>query len=165
MPARIQVCISLLLWLGVAWAQDSITCERADIGFVVDTSDSVELDLDSLKNFLKQFVNQVNPWIGNGTDEVRIALINYGSSAFVEFRLHDYFSRDEINAEIRDMIAVTGKTDTTSALELLLNDIFIPENGDRGGVPNIGVLITDGQSNIRSESLNKTAQDLKNAGD
>lgn len=157
----ITLCVIITIQTTVN-SQDS--CQLADIGFVVDTSESIQRDnvnnFASVQNFLKQFVNSVSI----GSDAVQIGLVNYGSTAQVEFTLGDYSTAQQINQAIDNVQVKLGKTDTTSALEALNNDIFSSGNGERSTSPNIGILMTDGRANVRANELAATANLLKNRG-
>ncbi len=49
---------------------------------------------------------------------------------------------------IRNIQFVGGRTFTADGLNMLRTVLFTSANGDRLDVPNIGIVITDGQSNI-----------------
>ena len=44
------------------------------------------------------------------------------------------------------------------------NDIFTSNRGDRGGVPNIVVVVTDGGSNVQRNNVANEANNLRNTG-
>ena len=52
---------------------------------------------------------------------------------------------------IDDIPYIYGSTNTADAIEMMRTVMFTPRNGDRSGVPNVGVIITDGISNINSQ--------------
>ena len=56
-----------------------------------------------------------------------------------------------------------GRTNTAAALRALRETMFTTQNGDRAGVQNIAILLTDGNSNNRRETL-KEATAAKVAG-
>ena len=99
-----------------------------------------------------------------GRDAIQIAMVNYGGNALKEFDLDRYLTKEALNTAIDRVGAVQGRTHTTAALEMLLDQIFVPNNGDRGDVPNIGVLITDGRANIREAEIPVVAQRLRDSG-
>ena len=47
---------------------------------------------------------------------------------------------------------VRGRTNTAEALKLLYSEMFTPFNGDRVDIPNYGIVITDGESNINEQN-------------
>ena len=57
-----------------------------------------------------------------------------------------------------------GRTNTQEALRIARDDMFSSRNGDRSGVENKLVILTDGGSNMRSDQTVRRAEDLKNDG-
>jgi len=64
---------------------------------------------------------------------------------------------------IQDVIQATrmlpylgGNTNTTAALKMLRDVIFQPENGDRGSVRNVAVLIANGESTLDADKVQLT---------
>jgi len=64
---------------------------------------------------------------------------------------------------VEGMSVVASSTNTHLALDTLRNVVFSPNNGDRPGVNNVAVVITDGQSQNR-EATAASARALKAAG-
>ena len=56
-----------------------------------------------------------------------------------------------------------GKTNTYGALQACREQIFTNANGDRTGVPNIAILVSDGDSNIEPLKTQEAAEELRNA--
>ena len=57
-----------------------------------------------------------------------------------------------------------GRTNTQAALNLLHTDVFTVVNGDRVGVANRAVVVTDGRSNIEHSNTAREAEDARDAG-
>ena len=57
-----------------------------------------------------------------------------------------------------------GSTNTQDALRLVRDQIFVERNGDRDGVPNKLVIVTDGGGNVRPENTVVEAYKLKVGG-
>ena len=55
-------------------------------------------------------------------------------------------------------------TYTGDALRMAVDDVFTSSGGDRSGVPNVVVLLTDGQSNVNRASTAAEALRARNAG-
>lgn len=54
-------------------------------------------------------------------------------------------------------------TNTASALQVMRNNVFSAANGDRPGIPNIAVVVSDGRSNINPSGSLTEAQLAKDA--
>ena len=55
------------------------------------------------------------------------------------------------------------KTNTYGALQACREEIFTNANGDRTGVPNIVILVSDGDSNIEPLKTQEAAEELRSA--
>ena len=51
-----------------------------------------------------------------------------------------------------------GKTNTQEAIRVMREEVFRPTSGDRSGVANVGVLLTDGMSNVDRQNTLIEAQ-------
>ena len=51
-----------------------------------------------------------------------------------------------------------GRTNTQRALRLLNDDVFSSSRGDRSGVPNVAIVVSDGESNVRRENTQPEAR-------
>ena len=60
--------------------------------------------------------------------------------------------------------ATRGRTNTAAALQALRERMFLRECGDRPGLPNIGVLVTDGFSSVNTVSTVAAATEARRRG-
>ena len=114
-----------------------------DIALVLDLSGSIETVYNAIMNFALKVVQGLPMQF----ERTRIGVITFASSAKIEFDLYAHSSQEEV------LNAMTfgksrGSTNTQDALQLLYNDLFTPSRGDRSGVDNIAVIVTDGGSNV-----------------
>lgn len=59
--------------------------------------------------------------------------------------------------------AIRG-TDTATALRTAVDDVFTTGNGDRNDIPDVIIVISDGQSNINRQGTQVEAQRARDAG-
>ena len=57
-----------------------------------------------------------------------------------------------------------GRTNTQAAIQTLYNGVFRSDRGDRNGVENIAIIVTDGGSNVQRQETVRRAQEAKNRG-
>ena len=107
--------------------------------------------------FLRQIV------YGLDFDEQRMALATYRDDVSIRFTLNQYNHRLEI-LETLVFTGTGGKTNTQEALRVADEELFIEPAGDRAGIPNILVLITDGKGNINNDMTVQRALDMKRRG-
>ncbi|KAJ8299055.1 hypothetical protein KUTeg_023115, partial [Tegillarca granosa] len=120
---------------------------KIDLVFLIDCSTSIgENNFKILINVLSDFLNNAD--IDSGT--VRVGVSTYSTFANVEFQLKDYTTLPEVQKAIHKIQYRYGSTNTADALSIMHEEMFTFENGDRGDVQNIAILITDGVSNINS---------------
>ena len=101
---------------------------------------------------MKDFIHSLLDRIDVGIEKTRVAVIRYSNSASVVFTLNRFFTKNAIYEGIQEMGYQGGETNTSGALRMMRNEVFRTDAGDRPEVRNIGLVITDGNSN-RDENL------------
>lgn len=69
----------------------------------------------------------------------------------VQFHLNAFSRKTDIFAAIDKIPYIYGSTNTADAIFTMRTTMFTSTNGDREGVQNIGIVITDGISNINAQ--------------
>ncbi|KAF7708844.1 hypothetical protein HF521_017901 [Silurus meridionalis] len=146
----------------VSSAQKTVCTEEAlaDIVLLVDGSWSIgNENFQKIRDFLFNLLNSfdVSP------DKVQIGLVQYSNSPHTEFYLNSFDTKQKILDYITKLSYRGGGTKTGLGLNFLLTQHFVKEAGSRAGdgVPQIAVVITDGQS---QDNVEVHAQDLKQKG-
>lgn len=122
----------------------------ADVVFVLDASTSVMQDnFNKMLALTKQFVNDAA--IDDGS--VRIAVAIYSSDVIVQFDLDTFTIKTDILRAIDEIPYIYGSTNTFDALKTMRTKMFRRRSGDRYGVKNYAILITDGVSNINARKV------------
>ncbi|KAK7501402.1 hypothetical protein BaRGS_00007206 [Batillaria attramentaria] len=118
-----------------------------DLVFVLDTSTSMEeQNFELVRNFVRDFLSIAE--IDNG--RVRVGVIIYSTEDYLQFNLNEYKTKHEVLNALSDIAYHPGSTNMADALSTMRTVMFTPQNGDRPGVPNICIVVTDGASNINS---------------
>ena len=135
-------------------------CSRLlDVVFLLDFSGSVDDTYSLVLNFIKHVVHGLE----FSFDRTRVALATFSDRTDVKFHLNTYNNKyDVLNALAFRM--TRGRTNTQEALRIARDDMFSSRNGDRSGVANKLIILTDGGSNMRSDQTLQRAVDLKNDG-
>ena len=116
-----------------------------DVAFVLDFSGSVNDVYDVTIQFTKNVIRSLPMQFGR----TRVGLVSFSDNARLQFGLNRYSRRQEVqNAVVFDGAGARGRTNTQEALQLVLSRVFTQTGGDRPGIPNIVILVTDGNSNI-----------------
>ena len=161
----VLLIVTLLLTslTSVTQAQTSLgECAYADIAFVVDSSESITAEFwNELKDFLVQFVDRLEI----GSMAVQVGVIQFSSNAQIpNFNLNSYRNKTSLQIALRGLQNIGSQTNTAEALDLLVNEMFVRGNGDRFDAPNIAIVLTDGQANVRKAEVESSARAVKARG-
>lgn len=123
-------------------------CERRcsaqmDVAFVLDLSGSLEEVYDVVIELAKQTI------YGLPVGQVRVSVVTYADNAKMVFPLNAYTTP----ATIKNALAFSksgGTTNTQSAINMANTQCFTAANGDRSGVRNVMIVVSDGLSNVNS---------------
>ncbi|GFR78033.1 collagen alpha-3(VI) chain [Elysia marginata] len=147
---------------GFAGSDCSRTCDdRADIVFLIDSSGSV-----GFENFIliKHFMNHMVDTLNIGIDNSRVGVVTYSDDSRTEVYLDDHFDKMELESGISGISYEYGNTNTAAGIKMVRNRLFSGNRGDRLDVPNFLVILTDGLSNINSESTLPEAELARKEG-
>ena len=120
-----------------------------DLVFVLDSSGSItDVRFGKVKEMVVAIVNELDVRM----DRTRVGLIYWSNNAFVAFNMNDYGQvKQDVVEAIRRVPYRGNWTHTSSALQLVYSVAFQRQNGDRPGVPNVAVVVSDGNSNVFSQ--------------
>lgn len=104
------------------------------------------------------FVKAVLDNYSSKKNQIRAGIILYGKQATLKIKLNDYTKLEDFKNAVDTKVKFKGSTHTRIdlALELANEELFTEANGDRPGVPNYLVLITDGKQNSGNWLLDHT---------
>ncbi|CAH1787965.1 unnamed protein product [Owenia fusiformis] len=129
-------------------------CETlTDIVFMIDGSGSMGAEnFTRVLDFVSSIVNGFN--IGN--EATMVGALTFSSGAEVNFQLIQHSTKSALLTAIAAIEYPGASTDTIAAFEAV-RGMFTAENGDRSGVPNFAVIITDGASKTGDPTEEATA--------
>lgn len=135
-----------------------------DLTFLVDNSGSITDknragEPDNyllLKNFLRDLVDQIDV----GVSRTRVAVIRFSDIVHVVFRLGEYRDTNDVKEKILTMPFRGLDTNTSGAIRTALSMVYSGSPGDRPDIPDVIVLVTDGESTIEQ---NKTVHEAMRA--
>ena len=112
---------------------------------MLDSSGSIgDANFARMKTFVARIVTAVDVT----TCHFRFGLMKFGSSAMIQFQLAAHNSSADVIAAIDAVGYTYGYTFTGGALRDVRERMFTPENGDRRGVRDVVVMVTDGLANV-----------------
>ncbi|XP_061197993.1 uncharacterized protein LOC133206079 [Saccostrea echinata] len=128
----------------------------ADIVFVLDSSGSIRKpNFDKMINFVKDMVRNFDI----GPNKIRIGVETFSSRPYQEFQLNSHMDKASLLSALDKITYKSGGTNTGDALNTMYSKMFTAANGDRSNVPNIAIVLTDGNSNNHP----KTVKEANNA--
>lgn len=146
---RINYCTSLYQLLS--------ECGRAfyDVVFLLDSSQSIsKANFNNMLAFLSDLISYMD--IDSGA--VRVGLVTFGYSANVQFYLNGYQTKEEVLQAVQMVTYRPGGSNTSHAIRLMHEMVFTESYGDRLGIPNIAVLLTDGTSDNTEKTISAAAR-------
>lgn len=113
------------------------------MSFVLDSSGSIKAE-----NWPKilTFVNAIVDELDITPTATKVSAVVYSTSARVEFHLNKYNDKTSVKSGISAIPWATGSTHTDLGLNLVESSVYTSQNGERSGVRNIAIVITDGKS-------------------
>ncbi|XP_078338507.1 uncharacterized protein LOC111134355 isoform X1 [Crassostrea virginica] len=142
--------ITVILWLVAVSRAAALStgCHtRADVTFMIDSSDSVgQINFNRQLDFLKDVTNKLNV----GQDQVHVSALTFSSGVHNKFYLNDYARKSDVLHALSGIQYFPGNTDTADAIKFMSQQSFSPAHGARGDVPHIAVLLTDGPSTTKA---------------
>lgn len=133
---------------------------KRDIAFLVDGSDSTRRGFPEIRDFLYNFITNLNV----GIDNDRISIIQYSNVAVANFYLNSFLRKEDVLNAVKMLSHKGGRPlNTGSALRYVKENIFISASGSRhkDGTPQILILLTSGKSR---DSISEEAFALKENG-
>lgn len=122
---------------------------QVDLVIILDSSTSVsEPNYKKMLNFTAELVLGADLESGN----IRVGVVTYSTDVTVRFQLNQFGTRQQVVDAILNIPYTYGSTNTAGAIDVMDREMFTVINGDRPDVPNIGIIITDGVSNVNSRS-------------
>lgn len=114
----------------------------SDLIFLIDSSGSiVPEEYQKMKDFMKSVINKSNI----GQNEVHVGVMQFSASQQLEFRLNQYYTKDELFGAIDNMQQIGGGTNTGAAITDV-SEYFTESRGGRPSLRQRLVVITDGEA-------------------
>jgi collagen type VI alpha len=148
---------------GITGTNCERTCnQKMDIVFILDNSGSVQEEYQQSVNFTRLVVSGLDVNSGN----VRVGAIAFSDQVVGQFFMNQQspaLTSAQAVYNSLDFYNRFSTTNTPAALEDAYSQQFTAANGDRPGVPNFIVIVTDGNSNVNQTRTIPDAVILKNA--
>ncbi|XP_031428713.1 integrin alpha-E [Clupea harengus] len=112
-----------------------------EIAFVLDGSGSIDPpDFEHAKEFIVKVMN--NTWAK--CFDCNFAVVQYGNFARTELSLKENDNATKAIGKIPGIEQITRVTVTATAINHVLEQVFVPENGSKAGAKKFIIVVTDG---------------------
>jgi Mg-chelatase subunit ChlD len=130
---------------------------QMDLAIILDLSGSTAQQYQ----LATEFADELIMGLDMNQDRVRVAVVTYNETAKIEFYLNEHLSDKFSVQNAMRLPHRGGKTNAQAAFNLVHTQIFTESNGDRNGVKDILVFVSDGYSNIEAEQTVPQAMEAK----
>ncbi|NWH20928.1 VITRN protein, partial [Grus americana] len=129
---------------------------KVDLSFLMDGSWSIGKRRFQLQ---KQFLSNVAQALGIGSAGPLMGIVQYGDDPSTEFNLKTYANSKDLRNAIEKIPQKGGLSNVGKALSFVNKNFFLDANGNRGGAPNVVVVMVDGWPTDRVEEASRLARE------
>lgn len=135
-------------------------CNQAiDLAFIIDSSGSIqkeeEKDMEGVNTnwgLIMTFVKNVIDKFTIGEFDTHIGFVTFSNQGIVRAHLNTSYEAKAVKEVLNNpYLFGNGRTNTYAGLYETCGNVFNGEGGDRIGVPDVAILITDGHSSHREK--------------
>ncbi|KAL2083677.1 hypothetical protein ACEWY4_021450 [Coilia grayii] len=129
---------------------------KVDIAFLMDGSWSIGKRRFKIQ---KDFLADVSQALDVGVAGPMMGIIQYGDDPVTEFNLRAYSSSRELKPAVDKIMQKGGLSNVGKALSYITKHYFSDTNGNRGGAPNVAVVLVDGWPTDKVEEASRLARE------
>ncbi|XP_031435453.1 vitrin isoform X2 [Clupea harengus] len=129
---------------------------KVDIAFLMDGSWSIGKRRFQIQ---KDFMVEVSQALDVGVAGPIMGIIQYGDDPVTEFNLRAYSSSRELKPAVEKIMQKGGLSNVGKALNYITKHYFSDTNGNRGGAPNVAVVLVDGWPTDKVEEASRLARE------
>ncbi|NWV59606.1 VITRN protein, partial [Malurus elegans] len=129
---------------------------KVDLSFLMDGSWSIGKRRFQLQ---KRFLGNVAQALGIGSAGPLMGIVQYGDDPSTEFNLNTYANSKDVRNAIEKIQQKGGLSNVGKALSFVNKNFFLDTNGNRGGAPNVVVVMVDGWPTDQVEEASRLARE------
>ncbi|XP_047459332.1 vitrin isoform X3 [Mugil cephalus] len=129
---------------------------KVDLVFLMDGSWSIGKRRFKIQ---KDFLTEVAQTINVGVAGPMMGIIQYGDDPVTEISLKSYSSSRDVKSGIDKIVQKGGLSNVGKALSYINKQYFSDANGNRGGAPNVAVVLVDGWPTDKVEEASRLARE------
>ncbi|XP_070590219.1 vitrin [Erythrolamprus reginae] len=129
---------------------------KIDLAFLIDGSWSIGRRRFQIQ---KQFLRDVSQALDVGPIGPLMGIVQYGDNPSIEFNLKAYANTKDLKNAIEKISQKGGLSNVGKALSFVNKNYFEDANGNRGGAPNVAVVLVDGWPTDKVEEASRLARE------
>ncbi|KFP00962.1 Vitrin, partial [Calypte anna] len=129
---------------------------KVDLSFLMDGSWSIGKRRFQLQ---KQFLSNMARALGISSAGPLMGIVQYGDDPSTEFNLKTYTNSKDLRNAIEKIPQKGGLSNVGKALSFVNKNFFLDANGNRGGAPNVVVVMVDGWPTDHVEEASRLARE------
>ncbi|XP_058020545.1 vitrin [Ahaetulla prasina] len=129
---------------------------KVDLAFLIDGSWSIGRRRFQIQ---KQFLKDVSQALNVGPIGPFMGIVQYGDNPSTEFNLNTYANTKDLKNAIEKISQKGGLSNVGKALSFVNKNYFEDANGNRGGAPNVAVVLVDGWPTDKVEEASRLARE------
>ncbi|NXF75422.1 VITRN protein, partial [Sclerurus mexicanus] len=129
---------------------------KVDLSFLMDGSWSIGKRRFQLQ---KRFLGNMAQALGIGSAGPLMGIVQYGDDPSTEFNLKTYANSKDVRNAIEKIQQKGGLSNVGKALSFVNKNFFLDANGNRGGAPNVVVVVVDGWPTDQVEEASRLARE------
>uniref|UniRef100_A0A8C4PK34 Vitrin n=1 Tax=Equus asinus TaxID=9793 RepID=A0A8C4PK34_EQUAS len=129
---------------------------KIDLSFLIDGSASIGKRRFRIQ---KQFLADVAQALHIGPAGPLMGVVQYGDNPATHFNLKTHVSSQDLKTAIEKITQRGGLSNVGRAISFVTKNFFSKVNGNRGGAPNVAVVIVDGWPTDKVEEASRLARE------
>nr|XP_020848382.1 vitrin [Phascolarctos cinereus] len=129
---------------------------KVDLSFLIDGSWSIGKRRFRIQ---KQFLKDVSQALDIGPAGPLLGIVQYGDNPSMEFNLKTHSDSRDLKAAIEKISQKGGLSNVGRALSFVTKNFFSNANGNRGGAPNVAIVMVDGWPTDKVEEASRLARE------
>uniref|UniRef100_A0AAA9SNY5 Vitrin n=1 Tax=Bos taurus TaxID=9913 RepID=A0AAA9SNY5_BOVIN len=129
---------------------------KVDLSFLIDGSSSIGKRRFRIQ---KQFLTDVAQTLDIGPAGPLMGVVQYGDNPATQFNLKTHMNSQDVKAAIEKISQRGGLSNAGRAISFVTKNFFSKFNGNRGGAPNVAVVMVDGWPTDKVEEASRLARE------
>lgn len=129
---------------------------KVDLSFLIDGSSSIGKRRFRMQ---KQFLADIVQALDIGPSGPLMGVVQYGDNPATQFNLKTHMNSRDLKAAIEKITVRGGLSNVGRAISFVTKNFFSKANGNRGGAPNVAVVVLDGWPTDKVEETSRLARE------